>query len=73
LESEIMTVDELARYLRISADKVFEMIDQIPRFSVGYEIRFVRESIDRWIRSLEKGSDSHSSSYLDWNIEDYEK
>ena len=72
LEGEIMTVDELARYLRISVDKIFEMINQIPRFSVGYEIRFVRESIDQWIRSLEKGSDSHSSSYLDWNIEDYE-
>jgi excisionase family DNA binding protein len=73
LEGEIMTVDELARYLRISVDKVFEMIDQIPRFSVGYEIRFVRESIDQWIRSLEKDPYQKDNYWSGWNVEEYEK
>lgn len=73
LEGEIMTVEELARYLRLSIDKISEMIDQIPKFRIGYEYRFVRESIDRWIRSLERDPDSQSIPYSDWNIEDYEK
>jgi excisionase family DNA binding protein len=73
LEGEIMTVEELARYLRLSVDKVFEIVNQIPKFRIGYEYRFVRESIDHWIRSLERNSDSQSIPYSDWNIEDYEK
>jgi len=73
LEGEIMTIEELARYLRLSVDKVYDMIDQIPRFQIGYEFRFVRESVDRWIMSLQKETDEQDSSYPNWNIEDYEK
>lgn len=73
LEGEIMTIEELARYLRINVDKVYDMIDQIPRFQIGYEFRFVRESIDRWIISMQKDSEEQGSSYPNWRIEDYEK
>jgi excisionase family DNA binding protein len=54
LESEIMTIDELARYLRLSVEQIYDIIDQLPRFQIGYEYRFKRESIDQWIRSLEQ-------------------
>ncbi len=67
LESEIMTVDELARYLRLSADQVFDIIDQIPRFQIGYEYRFKRESIDQWIRSLEQRPYLQEYLWGDWS------
>lgn len=73
LESEIMTVEELARYLRLSVDKVFEIIDQIPKFRIGYDYRFVRESVDRWIRSLEQDPYQKDNYWSGWNVEEYEK
>lgn len=64
IENEIMTVSELARYLRISTEKVYEIIDHIPKFQIGYEYRFVKESIDQWIKSLEQNG---YSQYYIWN------
>lgn len=63
LDGEIMDVEELARYLRMSVDKIFEIIDQIPNFRIGYEYRFVKASIDQWIRSLEQDSYQQRDSY----------
>ena len=68
LESEIMTLDELARYLRLSADQIFEIMDQLPRFQIGYEFRFRRDSIDQWIRSLEQRPDPQKYLWGDWSI-----
>lgn len=67
LESEIMTVDELARYLRLSTDQIFDIIDQLPRFQIGYEYRFRRESIDQWIRSLEQRPYPQKYLWGDWS------
>jgi excisionase family DNA binding protein len=67
LESEIMTVDELARYLRLSADQIHDIIDQLPRFHIGYEYRFRRESIDQWIRSLEQRPYPQEHLWGDWS------
>jgi len=67
LESEIMTVDELARYLRLSTEQVFDIIDQLPRFQIGYEYRFKRESIDQWIRSLEQRPYPQKYLWGDWS------
>lgn len=63
LEGEIMNVEELARYLRMSVDKIYEIIDQIPNFRIGYEYRFVKASIDQWIRSLEQNSYQEGENY----------
>jgi excisionase family DNA binding protein len=73
LEGEIMTVEELARYLRLSVDKVFEIVNQIPKFRVSYEYRFVRESIDQWIRSLEQDPYQKDDYWSGWNVEEHEK
>jgi excisionase family DNA binding protein len=71
LDGEIMSVEELARYLRMSVEKVFEIIDQIPKFRVGYEYRFVRASVDQWIRSLEQDPYQQQDNYWsDWNKEE---
>lgn len=63
LEGEIMNIEELARYLRMSVDKIYEIIDQIPNFRIGYEYRFVKASIDQWIRSLEQDSYQVGENY----------
>ena len=67
LESAVMTIDELARYLRLSADEILDIIDQLPRFQIGYEYRFKRDSIDQWIRSLEQRPYMQEYLWGDWS------
>ncbi len=68
LESAVMTLDELARYLRLSAEEILDIIDQLPRFQIGYEYRFKRESIDLWIRSLEQRPYMQEHLWGDWSV-----
>lgn len=71
IDGEIMSIDELARYLRMSVEKIFEIIDQIPKFRIGYEYRFVRSSIDQWIRSLEQDPYQQQDNYWsDWKADE---
>ena len=48
----VMTVKDLAQYLKISESKVYRMVNasQIPAFRVGKSWRFTRLSIDSWIQ-----------------------
>ena len=50
MASPVMTVRELADYLRVHPSTIYRLITQkqIPVFKVGSEWRFNRESIDRW-------------------------
>jgi len=50
---EVMTLEELASYLRIDPDTVWSMLDELPHFQIGYELRFKKSSIDEWIRFKE--------------------
>ena len=49
-EAEVMTLAEVAAYLRIHASTVYRLLkhDQIPAFRVGSDWRFRREVIDQW-------------------------
>ena len=49
---EIMTVHDMAVYLRLSEAKVYQMANagQIPASRVGKSWRFKKEIIDAWIR-----------------------
>jgi len=51
--NEIMTLDEVADYLRIDVDTVWNMLDELPHFQIGYELRFKKSSIDEWIHARE--------------------
>ena len=46
----IMTVKDLAGYLRIHPSTIYHQLKlgQLPAFKVGSDWRFNRESIDRW-------------------------
>ena len=49
----ILTVDQLAGYLGIGKQRVYEAVSRkaIPYFKVGKSLRFKRSAIDKWIES----------------------
>ena len=50
MDNPVMTVRELADYLRVHPTTIYRLLKQkrIPAFKVGSDWRFDRESIDRW-------------------------
>ncbi len=62
--SEIMTLPELAKYLRTSRDTIYRKAQKgmIPAVKLGKEWRFPKDVIDEWLRKearskLEKADD----------------
>lgn len=55
--SSIMTLEEVAGYLRVHPSTVYRMVKNhsIPAFKIGSDWRFNRESIDIWRVKAEKG------------------
>lgn len=49
--NEVMTVDELAAYLKIPKSTLYKLVreGQIPSQKVGRHLRFRKETIDRWL------------------------
>lgn len=52
---EVMTVDELAAYLKIPKSTLYKLVreGQIPSQKVGRHLRFRKETIDRWLDQRE--------------------
>jgi excisionase family DNA binding protein len=48
---ELMTVTELAEYLRISKASVYRLVRQrqIPVSKVGRQLRFRKDTVDMWL------------------------
>ena len=57
-DPKLMTVVEVAEYLRISRASVYRLVRsrQVPVSSVGRQLRFRRDSIDRWLHDKELDS-----------------
>ena len=51
----LMTVDELARYLRMKKVTIYKHAQErkLPGFKVGSTWRFKKSTIDRWIEAQE--------------------
>jgi putative molybdopterin biosynthesis protein len=51
-QANIMTVRELAEYLRVHPSTIYRLLRHgtLPAFRVGSDWRFSREEIDRWRR-----------------------
>jgi excisionase family DNA binding protein len=49
--SELLTIQEVARYLNVNRFTVYRLIRQkkIPAFKVGNQWRFKQEMIDAWL------------------------
>jgi excisionase family DNA binding protein len=54
----VLTVRELAGYLRVHQSTVYRLIreQKLPAFRVGADWRFNREAIERWMIHEQKGS-----------------
>ena len=55
---EILTVKELAEYLKIAEKTAYRFASEgrVPGFKVGSAWRFRRMEIDRWIKEQERGN-----------------
>lgn len=53
--SALMTLDEVAGYLRLHRSTVYRLAGEglIPGFKVGSQWRFAKERIDRWMAGQE--------------------
>lgn len=49
----LMTVQQLADYLQMSSDKVYDMVKkgEIPAIKIRQQWRFDRNEIDAWLKS----------------------
>lgn len=53
----IMTINELAKYLRLHTSTVYRMVrlGEIPASKIGNQWRFRKDVIDAWIANQENG------------------
>ena len=51
---EIMTPEDLARFLRLSPEELDEIIDLVPGFELGGRLRFRKQRVTEWIESRER-------------------
>ncbi len=59
MTDQMMTVDELARYLKMKTVTIYKHAQEgrIPTFKVGSKWRFKKDTIDRWIGDQELKSE----------------
>lgn len=70
MPDDVMTVDELAKYLKLSKPNIYSKVytGQIPFFRAGdpnrrnASIRFLRRDIDAWIEDRKQGVRSNALS-----------
>lgn len=59
-----LTVKEVAEYLQLSPDQIYNLAQQgkIPASKVGARWRFKRENIDRWMEGQRVGDQSSANN-----------
>ena len=57
MPSEVMTVQELAEYLKLDPQTVYRRFrrGELPGVKIGKAIRFKRDVIDGWLRAMSYG------------------
>lgn len=57
--AEIMTVDEVAKYLRMDSQTVYRRAEAglLPAIRIGRLLRFKRDLLDEWLRLMAMGWD----------------
>ena len=55
MDTEFLTVEEVAEYLRLPLSTVYKLVqdNKIPGFKVGKHWRFRRETFEKWIKEQE--------------------
>jgi excisionase family DNA binding protein len=61
--SEILTVDELAEYLKMSRAKIYQMAQrgELPAAKIGAHWRFRKDIIDNWLLQHIEATAPHSN------------
>ncbi len=56
MNSEFLTADEVAEYLRLPLSTVYKLVQEkrLPGFKVGKHWRFRKETIGQWVKEQEK-------------------
>ena len=56
--AELMTVEEVARYLRVTKKTIYRLLKggKIPAIKIDHQWRFVKASIDRWLQQKSVGA-----------------
>lgn len=52
--SEIMTLEEAADFLRITADQLGEIVEELPAFELAGQIRVRRDRLLEWVQQRER-------------------
>jgi excisionase family DNA binding protein len=52
-KNQLLTVEELANYLKISRPKAYQLVHQVgfPKINIGKSIRVPKVALDNWINS----------------------
>jgi len=55
-DTGIFTIDEVSQYLKLTKGTMYKLCQsrKIPYFKAGKQLRFKRDSIDKWIAREEK-------------------
>lgn len=53
-DADIMTLTDVAAYLRVDVATVRRLLHEIPHFTVGGEVRFRRAALTRWVQAQEQ-------------------
>lgn len=51
---EVMTLEEVAQYLRLGASQLAQVLEQLPSFTVAGEVRVRRDRLMQWINDQEQ-------------------
>jgi excisionase family DNA binding protein len=56
MDSEFLTAEEVAEYLRLPLSTVYKLVQdkRLPGFKVGKHWRFRKDSIEKWIKDQER-------------------
>jgi len=56
MDSEFLTAEEVAEYLRLPLSTVYKLVQdkRLPGFKVGKHWRFRKDSIEKWINDQER-------------------
>lgn len=51
LEDPILTIPEVARYLKISKSKIYSLVsrEEIPHLKIGRNVRILRKDLQAWM------------------------
>jgi excisionase family DNA binding protein len=62
MDSEFLTAEEVAEYLRLPLSTVYKLVQdkRLPGFKVGKHWRFRKETFEEWIREQENATTASS-------------